>query len=67
VLITRRSKLYFTASGIITLCRWPFGAPNGHVQSMTIPDFDLLMIKQEFVHSVGQLLRLRPSGLLRSE
>jgi len=23
VLITRRSKLYYTASGIITLCRWP--------------------------------------------
>jgi len=23
VLIIRRSKLYYTASGIITLCRWP--------------------------------------------
>jgi len=25
VLIIRRSKLYYTASGIITLCRWPSG------------------------------------------
>jgi len=26
VLVIRRSKLYYTASGIITLCRWPSGA-----------------------------------------
>jgi len=26
VLIIRRSKLYYTASGIVTLCRWPFRA-----------------------------------------
>ena len=26
VLIIRRSKLYYTASGIFTLCRWPSGA-----------------------------------------
>ena len=26
VLIIRRSKLYYTASGIITLYRWPSGA-----------------------------------------
>jgi len=26
VLIIRRSKLHYTASGIITLCRWPSGA-----------------------------------------
>ena len=26
VLIVRRSKLYYTASDIITLCRWPSGA-----------------------------------------
>jgi hypothetical protein len=37
------------ASGIITLCRWPSGALDGHVRSVTIPDavlvqFDLLMI-----------------------
>ena len=24
--LIRRSKLYYTASGIITLCRWPSGA-----------------------------------------
>ena len=26
-------KLYYTASGIVTICRWP-----GHLQSVTIPD-----------------------------
>ena len=26
VLVVRRSKLYYTVSGIITLCRWPSGA-----------------------------------------
>ena len=26
VLIIRRSKLYYTLSGIVTLCRWPSGA-----------------------------------------
>ena len=29
MLIIRRSKLYYTASGIITLCRWPSGAHVG--------------------------------------
>jgi hypothetical protein len=51
VLIIRRSKLYYTASGIIKLCRWPSGAqvergltplstcvPDGHLQDVTIPD-----------------------------
>ena len=37
-------KNYYTASGIVTLCRWPYGAqvergpPDGHLQSVTIPD-----------------------------
>ena len=50
VLIIRRSKLYYTASGIVTHCRWPSGVhrlredslnlctPDGHVQCVTIPD-----------------------------
>jgi len=40
MLIIRRSKLYYTASGIVTVCRWPFDAqaPDGHLQSVTIPD-----------------------------
>jgi len=29
VLIIRRSELYYTASGIVTLCRWPSGAQVG--------------------------------------
>jgi len=47
VLIIRRSKFYYTASGIITLRRWPSGAqvergllstcaPYGHLQSVMI-------------------------------
>jgi len=49
VLIIRRSKLYYTASGIITLSRWPSGAPDGHLLSVMTPDavsynFDLLMM-----------------------
>ena len=32
VLIVRRSKLYYTASGIITLCKWPSGAQVQTVQ-----------------------------------
>ena len=43
VLIIRRSKFYYTASGIITLCRWPSGAQvergrDGHLQSTMIAD-----------------------------
>ena len=33
MLIIRKSKLYYTASGIITICRWPSGAWDGHLQS----------------------------------
>jgi len=29
VLVIRRSKLYYTASGIFKLCRWPSGAQVG--------------------------------------
>ena len=75
--------MYFTTSGIITLCGWTSSERDGHLQCVMIPDvvkynFDLLMItmmmitwcskhveecnkfviKQEFVHWVGQLLRL---------
>jgi len=51
MLINRRSKLYYTVSGIITPCRWPSGAqgerglillstgvPDGHLQGVMIPD-----------------------------
>ena len=51
VLIMRKSKLYYTASDIVTLCWWPSGAqvergltplstcaPDGHLQGVTIPD-----------------------------
>ena len=33
-LIIRRSKLYYTVSGIVALCRWPSGALDGHLQTV---------------------------------
>ena len=36
VLIIRRSKLYYTASVIITLCRWPSRAQVERVLSQTV-------------------------------
>ena len=47
VLIIRRCILYYTASGIITLCKWPSGARD-HVEA-----FNKFIIKQDFVHQVG--------------
>jgi len=45
VLIIRRSKLYYTASGIVTPCTWPSGVhverlvhTCAHLQSVMIPD-----------------------------
>ena len=37
VLIIRRSKLYYTASGIVTLCRWPSGARVESAQAHSQP------------------------------
>jgi len=49
VLIIRSSNYIGAASGIVTLSTWPSGAPDGHLQRVTIPDavlikFDLLMM-----------------------
>jgi hypothetical protein len=49
VLIIRRSNCINTAYGIVTVCRWPSGEPDGHLQSVTISDavliqFDLMMM-----------------------
>ena len=38
VLIIRRSKLYYTAPGIVTLGRWPSGARDCQLHSVMIPD-----------------------------
>ena len=43
VLIIRRSKLYYTASGIVTLCRWPSGAQVEGGLSQPVHNFDLRM------------------------
>jgi len=45
----QESNCINTATGMVTLCKWPSGAPDGHLQRMTIPDalliqFDLLMV-----------------------
>jgi len=41
VFIIRRSKLYYTASGIVTHCRWPSGAQVGRVLSQIVPLHDI--------------------------
>ena len=46
VVLIIKVKLYYTASGVITLCRWPSGAhrpiptfaPDGHLQNVMISD-----------------------------
>ena len=49
VLIIRRSDYINTASGIVTLCKWPSDAPDGQLHRVTIPDavliqYNLLMM-----------------------
>jgi len=49
VLIIRISNFINTSFGIVSLYKWPSGAPDGHLQRVTIPDgvliqFDLLMM-----------------------
>jgi hypothetical protein len=49
MLIIRRLNCINTASGIVTVCRWPFSVLNGHLQRVTTPDsvliqFNLLMM-----------------------
>ena len=52
MLIIRRLNFVDAASGIVTLCKLAVrctGAPDGHLQTVTIPDavliqFDLLMM-----------------------
>jgi len=49
MLIIRRSNCVNTASGIVTLSKWPSGALDGHLQRVMIPNavliqFDLLMM-----------------------
>ena len=49
MLIIRRLNCIDAASGIVTLSKWPSGAPDGHLLRVTIPDaasiqFNLLMM-----------------------
>ena len=49
MLIIRRSDRINTVNGIVTVCKWPSGTPDGHLQRVTKPDavliqFDLLMM-----------------------
>jgi hypothetical protein len=49
MLIIRRMIFIDAASRIVTFCKWPSGALDGHLQRLTIQDavlikFDLLMI-----------------------
>ena len=38
VLNIRRSKFFKTASGMVTICKWPSGVPDSQLQTVTIPD-----------------------------
>jgi len=61
VLIIRRSKLYYTASGIITLCRWPSGAQVERGLCITKPG-----LSPDFVMHKGipiAIVRLRHKNL----
>ena len=49
MLIIRRMNCIDAASGIVTLSKWPSGAPDGHLLRVKIPDaasiqFNLLMM-----------------------
>ena len=57
MLILRRSNCINTAYGIVTVSKWPFGAPNGHLLTVTIPDavliqFDLLRMSKTLLEHV---------------
>ena len=39
MLIIKMSNCINTASGIVTLCKWPSGAPDGHLQRVKISRF----------------------------
>ena len=60
VLINRRSNVINTASGIVTLSKWPPGSPDGNLQRVTIPNavliqFDLLMISKTLLETCRRL------------
>jgi len=38
MLIIRRLNCIDAANGIVPLSKWPFGAPDGHLLRVTIPD-----------------------------
>ena len=44
LLILRRSNCINTASGIVTVSKWPSGAPDVHLLTVTIPDAVLTLI-----------------------
>ena len=49
MLIIRRLNYIDAAAGMVTLIKWPSGAPDGHLLRVTIPDaasiqFSLLMM-----------------------
>jgi len=62
MLITMRSKLYYSASGIITLCRWPYGEQVAScwlsvVTTLTMPENKKVKLLR-FVLKVQDLVRL---------
>ena len=58
VLIIRRSKLYYTAFGIIKACVMQFWPPDdGHMCSIHVEAWNKTYCETNFVHQVGYILR----------
>ena len=50
-----------TAYGIVTLCKWPSGAPDGHLQRVTIPDA-VLTFRHRASCILGQAFHYSPEN-----
>ena len=61
VLIMCRSNCINTVSGMIIHCKWPSGAPDGHLQRVTIPDA-LLNFRRRASCILGQAFHYSPEN-----
>jgi len=59
VLIIRKFNCINTAPGIVTLCKWPFGAPDGHLHT-----FMLIIRRLNYIDAASDIVTLSkwPSG-----
>ena len=55
---------------MVTLCKWPSGAPDGHLQRVTITDavliqYDLLMMSTTLLETCGGLYHVSKNKLIK--